>query len=56
MKYAIIPAPGYTGNVARIVSVHSTLSLAQRRKGSVKGWAILECEDDAQKGQKVYVR
>lgn len=55
MKYGIIPAPGYTDNVARIASVHRTLKLAQRARGNVKGLAIIECDDGAHKGQKVFM-
>lgn len=54
-KFALIPAPGHTGNVARIVSVHASLAAARKARGASKTIAIIEAGESAHKGQTVYM-
>jgi hypothetical protein len=51
-RYAVIPAPGYTGNVAKVLSAHATLAAAKRNAG--KGYAVIS-GNNLWKGKPIYM-
>lgn len=53
--YAIIPAPGYYGDYATVMSTHRTLAAARRaaRPTPHMRWAIIE-RPGARKGDRVH--
>jgi hypothetical protein len=55
-KLAVIPADGFFGAYAEVVSTHSTLQAAERaaRPTGAMRWQVVMIQDGAKKGDKVH--